>query len=311
MGLSPHARPGDLIKTSAKTSFKVMIPTLAEASTNTRDLRPASEIPNFVELIKELIRLCRSDSKHYLVIDGMDDILTKRDAQYELLSALIFEANRLNQDFKKNGVPAKILLVCRTDLFDRLGGANKNKVRQDYAVELDWYHDTIELENSNLLKIANLRASRSLHRPVDVFKEFLVHRVEEGDLRKTLLDMTRHTPRDFIELLKYIQSHCRDKEVTANAIRNGMRTYSIKYYLREIGDELSGYCTRPEFNEVVSLLGMLRKRDFTFSEFTELAKSRGSEVDGHKAKRIFESLFDVQRDRPCNQKAGWKHALFI
>jgi hypothetical protein len=156
MGLSPHARPGDLIKTSAKTSFKVMIPTLAEASTNTRDLPPASEIPNFVESIKELIRLCRSDSKHYLVIDGMDDILTKRDAQYESLSALIFEANRLNQDFRKNGVPAKILLVCRTDLFDRLGGANKNKVRQDYAVELDWYHDTREPENSNLLKIANL-----------------------------------------------------------------------------------------------------------------------------------------------------------
>jgi hypothetical protein len=110
-------------------------------------------------------------------------------------------------------------------------------------------------------------------------------------LRKTLLDMTRHTPRDFIELLKYIQSHCSDKAVTANAIRNGMRTYSIKYLLPEIGDELSGYCTRPEFNEVVSLLGMLRKRDFTFSEFTELAKSRESEVDGHKAKRIFESLF--------------------
>ncbi len=201
MGLVPNNKPGDLIRTSSKTSFKLMIPAIAEAISTTNELRPASEIPNFVESIKESIRQCRSESKHFLIIDGLDDILTKRDVQYDSLNALIFEANRLNQDFRKNNVPAKIILVCRTDLLDRLGGANKNKVRQDYAVELDWYKDTREPEKSDLIKIADKRATRSLLRSTKIFDEFLNMRIEDNDIRQTLLDMTRHTPRDFVELL--------------------------------------------------------------------------------------------------------------
>lgn len=291
MGLAPHHKPGDLIKTSSKTSFKLMIPSVAEASTTTKEVRPASEIPNFVESIKESIRLCRSDSKHFLIIDGLDDILTKRDAQYDSLNALVYETNRLNQDFRKHNVPAKIVLVCRTDLYDRLGGANKNKARQDYAIELDWYRDVREPEKSDLIKIADKRAERSLGRSVNVFDQFLKVKVDEGDLRKSLLDMTRHTPRDFIALLKNIQQHADGSNVTANAIRNGMRTYSISYFLPEIGDELHGYCTKSEFSQITSLLGVIRKRDFSFSEFVELAEARNCEMDRSRLKQLFEHLF--------------------
>ena len=291
MGFAPHHKPAELIKTSSKTSFKLMIPSAFEASTATREVRPASEIPNFVESIKESVRVCRSDSKHFLIIDGLDDILTKRDTQYDSLNALIYETNRLNQDFRKHDVPAKIVLVCRTDLFDRLGGANKNKVRQDYAIELDWYKDTREPEKSDLIKIADKRAERSLGRSVSVFERFLKIRVDDVDLRKSLLDMTRHTPRDFGALLKNIQQHADGDKVTANAIRNGMRTYSISYFLPEIGDELHGYCTKSEFSEITSLLGIVRKRDFTFTEFVEIAKVRGCEMDRSRLKQIFEHLF--------------------
>lgn len=291
MGLVPNNKPGDLIRTSSRASFKLMIPTVAEASSTTKELRPASEIPYFVESIKEMIRHCRSSSKHFLVIDGLDDILTKRDVQYDSLNALIYETNRLNQDFRRNCVPAKIILVCRTDLFDRLGGANKNKVRQDYAVELDWYRDTLEPDKSELIKLADKRAERSLGTPTSIFGEFLKVRIDDGDLRKSLLDMTRHTPRDFVELLKHVQKHVEDDLITANSIRNGMRTYSINYLLPEIHDELHGYCTKSEFEQLTSLLGVLRKRDFSFSEFVDLAETRMCEMNRSRLKQLFEHLF--------------------
>lgn len=304
MGLAPHHKPGDLIKTSSKTSFKLMIPSVAEASATTKEIRPASEIPNFVESIKDSVRACRSDSKHFLIIDGLDDILTKRDVQYDSLNALIYETNRLNQDFRKHDVPAKIVLVCRTDLFDRLGGANKNKVRQDYAIELDWYKDTRDPDKSDLIKIADKRAERSLGRNVNVFDQFLRAKVDDGDLRKSLLDMTRHTPRDFVALLKNIQQHTDGETVTANAIRNGMRTYSISYFLPEIGDELHGYCTKSEFSQITTLLGIIRKREFLFSEFVELAKARNCGMDRSRLKQIFEYLFVCSGVGHISKKRG-------
>ena len=34
------------------------------------------------------------------------------------------------------GLNVKILVLCRSDLFERVSGANKNKIRQDYTSSL-------------------------------------------------------------------------------------------------------------------------------------------------------------------------------
>jgi hypothetical protein len=291
MGLAPVGDPASLVRTTAKTSFKLLFPKIGEASWKVREIRPASDIPDFVDNLRELVRDIRSDSFHYLVIDGLDDILTTREVQYNSLGALVFEAERLNQFFRLNSVPAKIIIVCRTDLFERIAGANKNKVRQDYAIELDWYHDPRHPDDSMLIRIADLRATRSLGCETNIFGGFVHGSVDGVDSKTALLNMTRHTPRDFLQLLKYIQNFA-GEDVSMDAIRNGMRTYSIQYFLPEIKDELSGYATSDEIEEIFDLMSRLRKRDFKFTELVAIASTQKSKLSQERILKLLEALFE-------------------
>lgn len=305
MGLCPTEDPAKIVRTSAKPSFKIVIPgNLAEAGWSGSELRPASEIPDYVDSLKELISGVRSDSKHYLVIDGLDDILTSRDVQFKSLGALVFEVFRLNTIFRNNNVPAKIILLCRTDLFERLEGANKNKIRQDHAIELDWYSNPREPGASQLVKAAELRTFRIFKEEVDLFKSFFVSEVEGHDTRTYLLDMTRHTPRDFLQLLTRLQEFSTPGMLTEGEIKSGLRSYSIKYFLPEIQDELSGYATTGEVDTFIKMLGRLRKRDLKFEELVGEAKSGPKSLSDERLYEILKVLFECSAVGNIQNKPG-------
>lgn len=292
MGLSPASDPGSIVRTSAKNNFKLSLPgKLAEYAWSGSESRPASEIPDFVESLKELLSHVRSDSRHFLVIDGLDDVLTSREVQYRSLSALIFEVSRLNQSFAKSRVPAKIVLLCRTDLFERIPGANKNKIRQDNAVELDWFHDPRDPDQSLLIQIAHLRTRRSLGGATDLFRDFFPPYIDGIDTQRALLDMTRHTPRDFLRLLSHLKDFAGKGRLPDAALKSGMRDYSIKYFLPEIQDELSGYATPDEIGRLVSALGKLRKRDFKLAELVGAATGLAKPLSAERVSDVVQALF--------------------
>ena len=308
MGLSPASDPGTIVRQSAKKNFQLALPgKLATFSWSGSETRPANKIPDFVESLKSLISRVRSQSKHYLIIDGLDEILTSREVQYKSISALIFEVNRLNGALTQAEVPAKIILLCRTDLFERIPGANKNKIRQDCAVELDWYRDPREPAASELVKIAQIRTTRSLGAHVDLFKHFLPSSIErhKNGIATSLLDMTRHTPRDFLRLLHHIQQFSNQKtKVTHREIMSGMREYSIKYFLPEIQDELSGYANPDEISSLVDALGRLRKRDFGLKELVSSTKSTIKPLSDDRIYDIIRALFQCSAIGNLQRRPG-------
>ena len=265
---------------------------LAEFSWSGSETRPASQIPNFVESLKQLFRGIRSTSQHYLIIDGLDDVLTTREIQYKSLSALILEVSRLNSVFYQCDVPAKIILLCRTDLFELLPGANNNKIRQDYSVELNWYDDPREPQSSALVRVAETRTKRSLGQNIGMFRDFFPRIIEGRRADLALLDMTRHTPRDFLRLLSHIQQYSRGSgRIAEAAIKSGIRNYSIQYFLPEMRDELSGYATSSEVSALVNALGRLRKRDFRLSELVLASQSGTPTLEEDRVYDIVGGLF--------------------
>lgn len=277
-GLLPTADIQQLVVRSSKAGFKAQIPTLLEmfGETTSGGIPPDLAFLNLVASLKQLIGKYHFHGRQYLVIDGLDDVLTKSAIQYETLSALIFETGRLNAHFKNENIPIWIIVLCRTDIFEVLPGANKNKIRQDSCVEIDWYPPSGEVDQSKLLGLANLRASLSLGRQVDIFSEYFPKSMDHGiTTKKYLTDLTRHTPRDFIALLSYIQKTTSASTLTKLQVLDGVKLYSEKYFLPEIRDELVGYASPREFEIFLNSVGEIHDRAFTMEKLEQVAATLG------------------------------------
>ena len=289
-GLLPTPSLKEVVQVSSKQSFKLTIPKVVEAGIE-RTSAPTGDIPYFVERLRLIASTFRSESRHLLIIDGLDEVLTQNEIQYQSLAALIIEAARLNMFFHRNGTPAKVLLLCRTDLFERLPSANKNKLRQDSAIHLDWYHDPRQPSSSMLLELANLRARLMYPGIVDVFLQFFPREVDYQDTRAFLLDLTRHTPRDFLQLLSQVQKFSDGRALTREQVLSGVRQYSIDYFLPEIRDELHGYVEPVDIDLAFDLIGSLRKRDFEYRELVDKTGST-SRFNNLSLDRVIRALFE-------------------
>lgn len=312
MGLSPSGNPAAIVRTTAKNNFKLALPgALAQYEWSGSDTRPASEIPDFVESLKTLVGDSMTSSTHHIVIDGLDDILTSREVQFKSLSALVFEVDRLNKIFRDKNLNVKIILLCRTDMYEKIPGANKNKTRHDYAVELDWYHDANDPGKSLLVELAQRRASRSLGRECDLFEEYFVTRINKKPILKYLLDMTRHTPRDFLQLMSSLQDFYEGGKLRENHINSGCREYSIKYFLPEIRDELSGYAQPEEIDQIVRALARIRKREFSFQELVMAAADLAKPLEKAKVFELSQLLFECSAFGHIeNRQGGSTHFTF-
>ena len=194
-------------------------------------------------------------------------------------------------------------MLCRTDLFERLPSANKNKLRQDSSVTLDWYHDTRNSKDSNLIKLANHRARMVKPSSRDIFHEYFPAKSSSLDIRTFLLDLTKDTPRDFLQLLNKIQNFSTNRTISREDLLNGVRQYSIEYFLPEIRDELHGYVEMEDVDLILDLIGSLRKRDFTFKEMKEKAALE-ERFKRLKLESIIGALFECSAIGNVQRKSG-------
>jgi hypothetical protein len=257
-----------LVTRSAKRGFKLSIPKFFEFTQEKVSEGHDLQLLQMVQVLRAAVLQFPARNRHVLFIDGLDDVLTQKELQFQALAALIAEASRLNSEFLAAGKPLKIVITCRTDIFDRLPGANKNKVRQDSAETLDWFDDPRDPDRTRLVKLVNLRAGRSLGREVNVFDEFFPETVDERACRRYLLDRTRHLPRDLLQLMKSQQRHSPmdGGRMTEEQVKSGVRDYSNRYFLPELRDELHGYLDPTHIDSAIRLLTSMGTDRFTLEE---------------------------------------------
>ena len=268
MGLLPANDVKKLVLVSSKNTFKAQIPKILEASSETTETPVGIDLQlvHLVAQLKNLINRASTPNNHVLIVDGLDDILTSRKIQYQSIAALVFEADRLNIEFMKTGAMCKIVILCRTDLFEKLPGPNKNKLRQDSAVELDWYHDSRDPQKSDLVALANLRTHMSLGYEVSLFDHFFPSIISHKSAAHFLLDHTRHTPRDFIQLLNHLKKYAKSKPMTKSQILSGIGDYSKNYFMPETRDELVGYHDEVMFDRILKTIGSFRDREISYGK---------------------------------------------
>lgn len=294
VGLLPKRRLRDLVLASREINLTATLSEILKAELKQTYKEPILILTQARDIIRDMVISSRTDSKHILIIDGLDEIFTNFASSYLTLASLVHAVDALNADLSEAPYCAKVILLCRTDLFDRLPSANTNKLR-DYAVELDWYSNPNRPQHSDLFKLATRRARLAGYSGTDVVSQYLPEKITRGlglrarwrggageqalDTYKFVLDHTRHTPRDFFQVLHYIQRQVRRNNVTSDRVFDGLREYSINYFLPEVQDELAGYFTPDQVQNVLQVIGGLRKREFRQADLVEYATSHHKSMD--------------------------------
>jgi len=264
-----------LVTTSSKRGFKASIPKFFEYTGETAAEAPELHVIQMVHVLREAAFEFPAAARHVVFIDGLDEVLTRDDLQFVTLAALVTEAARLNDRFRAAGKPYKFVVLCRTDIFNRLPGANKNKIRRDSSHTLEWFDDPRSPDTTPLIRLVNLRARRSLGTDVNVFDTFLPPTLNGRPIRRALLDYTRHLPRDVLQLMKSLQMFARPGQgepLSHDQVMSGVREYSNNYFLTELQDELHGYLEPAEVENGISLLGSLGVPRFTMEELRHQAE---------------------------------------
>ena len=268
-GLLPSDDLKEIIIASSRVKYKLKFLGILDIQLEPNQKKPDDLLfLNAISRLRNLLMTVRTSSKHLLILDGLDDILLHQEIQYKSIAALILETARLNQLLRQNNVSAKVIVLCRTELFERLPGPNKNKIRQDSAVELDWYHNPSRPESSMLVRLVNKRAQLADKEIRDVFFEFFPRNWRRQSFLAFLLEHTRHTPRDFLQLLTHIQRCLIRGEIQRKQILAGIRNYSSKYFLPEILDELVGYITREQAEALIRAISRSKCSEFDFPELS-------------------------------------------
>ena len=250
--------------------------------------------------------------KQILIIDGLDDILTDSQVQFNAVAALLYSSNELNELFRNANLDIKILVLCRTDIYDRSSDSNKNKYNDGRLYSFSWYKEGENYSNSGLIKIANLRTQLVYPEVEDVFCEFFPPTYDKVDIRKALATYTRHTPRDFTQLLNYIQKECQTGKVKQDDIKRGIMNYSREYFIREIRDEMAGYLSSDEIEGIISLLTSLRKISFMFEEVMKMNLNLFG-LSQERMVPIFKVLYDCSaigneyQDEKQNHRYSFKY----
>ena len=291
MGLLDSDNLNKLVTQSTKNSFRAQIPSLLEFGAEENYSSAELVLQVVVDLLKDVVSNFRTESHHLLIIDGLDDILSTKEVQYQSLAALVFQVNRLNQEFTSNNAPVKIILLCRTELFERLPNANKNKIRQNSAEYLEWYDPSSGGKVSHLWRLIDLRAKLFDPEIGSTVQDFFPDSIDGSKAEDFLLSLTRHTPRDLIQLLTCIQRHTVESKPTRDDIVGGAKDYSYNYFAPEIKDELSGYFSPEDIELTFQVLGGIRKRDFGISEAQALLEQRQQKLQTN-LESILGALFE-------------------
>jgi hypothetical protein len=326
VGLLPAVRIKDLAHESVKGSVRAGVPRLLETSLE-RTAQAQDPWPQVAALLKRLVVGLRTDGQHVLtkenesswifeprltcsntpptspesrfllgIIDGLDAVLTRKDVSLASLSALLNELVRMNADFAREGTPARVLLLCRTDLYDRLPNPNKNTIRRDKAILLDWYQEGLAAKRTHLLRLVGRRARIAGYQGDDVLADYLPPEVDRHSTKERLLDYTRHTPRDLIAALNDLQRFSSTERLSQEKFHRGVRRYATDYFYNEIHDGLTGLLEDEERTSVLQLLGSLRERQFTIAKLRSKVRSNRSWAD-LDIDRLTRALVRVQRYR--------------
>lgn len=225
------------------------------------------DLSDLIELLENKLRNLSSNSEYRLIIDGLDDLLTDKQKQFEIIAALVHAVKYINEKLRETALNAKVILLVRSDIYGVLPDSNLNKFQRDFGRKIEWYDEASSMSESRLLKLINLRAELSCGESVNVVHRWLPRAISGNyGVEKYLLELTRHRPRDIIQLFNELKQQSTGGRLSEQQVLSAEKRYSRDYLLLEMQDEVRGLLSdelsRVAFDAVFSI----RKAEFSLEE---------------------------------------------
>lgn len=298
---------GRAILDVSKTTIQIPIPKVG--SIYRRESQSKLNIFSLLPYLEDWAVNARSGNRHLLMLDGLDSIFLNDEKYDESLASLVQASYSINQRLANIGATGSIVLLLRHDVFNRVSLLlpDSQKMRDDFAVELDWrVLSGAAGVNAPLLKLVNGKAARALEvSHVDVLSYFPKHIILGGghgksarqiDRLQYLLNFTRHTPRDLLRLLEEIRKVEASGvfppsrgELRQDVVREGVIQYSTKYFTGAIRNEFAGYEHGPEESQ----RGLDALQSLNRQRFDRAAFSRQLELAGDARREAVDRLLKL------------------
>jgi hypothetical protein len=233
------------------------------------------------ETMRDLLTKVQVDTIHFIIIDGLDTLsLGENDeARWAVLTALITACDRLSRAFRERSAPIRLVLLCRNDIFMRLGYPDANKILGRSASVLTWFPGSRRGIDCELFDLAERKASVHSGEIDNLVGKYLPKEIFYGDGRRQpvheyLLSYTRYLPRDFLQLLNYIAAHSPRRGLPGtNAVTDGSKEYADKYFTEEVRTGLLPVLGRTQTNLTMDMLHVIPGNKFKLGALRKLISS--------------------------------------
>ena len=240
-------------------------------------------------------------SKLYVVqFDQLDDNYTQYTNRLEYIQCLIslFKSiYQINQTFRANNIPVKVIAYLRSDIFNQFNRHDPESSRwEQYVLKLNWaIINKNDWDDCSLLKLINARISHSLpylnhNNPFYVF----FHGKRYGNKKydsvfKYIIHRTFQRPRDLIQFCIKIQNEViSTNRLNWQTIINAEKEYSL-WLLGEIENEIA-----PQIHDTESLYELLRlfgREPYTLSGFRSVYNNYASHFQNYTYEEILKLLY--------------------
>lgn len=143
-GALPSADLLHTVQNVQQKGFAIKLGNLLEVNGEKKKTVEIAKPEKIAEIIMRTLKDCAfGETRFYLIIDGLDDVLRGTHFSSDVITGLIRAAEELNQDFQLSSMQVKIVILLRTDIFEMCRDPDLNKIKRDSSINLIWNKDSL------------------------------------------------------------------------------------------------------------------------------------------------------------------------
>lgn len=259
--------------------------------------------------IRKIIKnLYFGNTKNYLLIDDLDDILSVDNFEPKVITGLIKACDEINSFFRRETLFLKVIVFVRTDILSVCRDTNISKILRDSRIELSWkIEDISDVSSSRLMQLVKKRFETVWGKDVE-FMEIWDEIFQPIESTKSsieyVLENVIYRPRDILQfLLEAQKAYYFGHQISETTLQSILYKYSNNYFVATMQDELTGFFP----DDVVTNLPMVLSQmgmNFSVEDF-KIACGKHKEFSSINPTELLTRMFNdgyIGQHRPKETK---------